>query len=125
MTARGHSTGFWCPLTPFSRDTKASRGTKEAGWAGQVARLVLSHRGSVSGLDLPTNTAGPHGWKDGSPSLSLGETCSQPGVWLLPTLFCPLVVKLLPSYSVRRGQALRTKGVRETPSLPWKTVHSD
>lgn len=31
VTARGHSTGFWCPLTPFSRDTKASRGTKEAG----------------------------------------------------------------------------------------------
>lgn len=59
-----------------------------------MAILVLSHQGSVSGLDLPTDTARPHCWKDGSPSLSPGETCSHPGVWLLPTLFSPLVVKL-------------------------------
>ncbi|KAB1265947.1 hypothetical protein Cadr_000019594 [Camelus dromedarius] len=52
--------------------------------AGQTARLKLSHRGTVSGLDLPIHTAELHRCKDGSPGPSWGETCSQPGMHLGP-----------------------------------------
>lgn len=36
-----------------------------------------------------------------SPSPSWGETSSQAGMWLLLILFSSLVIKLLPSYSVK------------------------